>query len=530
MSAPRGTLTGTGGLVRLILRRDRVRLPIWIVAIVGLVYSSAAAVQGIYSTRAELAAYARTMSNSPASIAFSGPPTALNTTGGVTIFEVNQSAMIAIALMVIFLVVRHTRGEEEEGRTELLRSTVVGRHAPTVAALLVVGGASAVVGVGVGAALISLHLPVGGSIAYGVSLALLGLAFTAVGACAAQVTSHGRAAIGLSLVALAVGFLLRAVGDVGNGVLSWLTPMGWMQAVRPYADERWWSMLLLVAFTGIVLGVAAELTSHRDLGAGLVQPRPGRSGASPRLGSATGLAARLQRGSIIAWAVGAFLFGATFGAFGPEMEEFVQNQPDLAEIFVQAGATIVDQYFVTVMLIFAISVSGFTVSSALRLHAEESSGRAESLLATGLSRGRWALGGMVVTVVGTLIVLFSGALGTALMYGVVSGETGEIPDLLLAGLAFTPAALVLGGIAVLLFGIAPRAATATWAALAIFFVFAYLGILLDIPEEVRNLSPFEHVPGAPVETITAGPLLTLTAVAAALAGIGLLGWRRRDVG
>ena len=77
----------------------------------------------------------------------------------------------------------------------------------------------------------------------------------------------------------------------------------------------------------------------------------------------------------------------------------------------------------------------------------------------------------------------------------------------------------------------PRARRlATWAALAIFFVFAYLGILLDIPEEVRNLSPFEHVPGAPVETITAGPLLTLTAVAAALAGIGLLGWRRRDVG
>ena len=67
-------------------------------------------------------------------------------------------------------------------------------------------------------------------------------------------------------------------------------------------------------------------------------------------------------------------------------------------------------------------------------------------------------------------------------------------------------------------------------AFAIFFVFAYLGILLDIPEEVRNLSPFEHVPGAPVETITAGPLLMLAAVAAALAGIGLLGWRRRDVG
>jgi ABC-2 type transport system permease protein len=289
----------------------------------------------------------------------------------------------------------------------------------------------------------------------------------------------------MSLVALGVSFVLRAVGDVSVGALSWLSPMGWMQAVRPFGGDRWWPMLLLVGFTGAVLGAAAELTSHRDLGAGLVQPRPGPAVASPRLGSATGLAARLQRGSIVAWAAGAFLFGATFGGFGPEMEEFVKNQPDLADVFLRAGgASIVDQYFVTVMLLLAIAVSGFTVSSALRLRAEESSGRAESLLATRLSRSRWFLGGMGVTVIGTLVV----------------------------------------------FGTVPRAAMLAWSVLAICFVFAYLGVLLDIPQGLRNLSPFEHVPGAPVETITVAPLLTLTAAAVGLAGIGLLGWRRRDVG
>jgi ABC-2 type transport system permease protein len=525
------TLTGTGSLVRLILRRDRIRLPVWIAAILGLVYSSAAAVQGLYSTQAELDAYANTMGNSPGAIAFSGPPTALNTTGGVTIFEVNQSAMIAVALMAIFLVVRHTRAEEEEGRTELLRATVVGRHAPIVAALLVVGSASAVVGLGVAALLISLDLPVGGSVAYGVSLGLLGLVFTAIGACAAQVASHGRTAIGISLVALAASFVLRAVGDVSNGVLSWLSPMGWMQAVRPYAEVRWWPMLLLVAFTGVVLAVAAELLSHRDLGAGLVQPRPGPSVGSPRLGSATGLAARLQRGSIVAWTASAFLLGATFGSFGPEMEKFVENQPDFADMLLQAGgASIVDQYFVTVMLLLAIAVSGFTVSSALRLRAEESSGRAESLLATGLSRTRWSLGGIAVTVGGTLVVLGAGGLGTGLFYGLASGDMGALPNLLFAALAFAPAALLLGGVAVLLFGWVPRASMVAWAALAICFVFAYLGVLLDIPQWLLSLSPFEHVPGAPVETITAGPLLWLTVFAVALAGIGVLGWRRRDFG
>jgi polyether ionophore transport system permease protein len=525
------TLDGTGALVRLILRLDRIRLPVWVVAILGLVYASASAVQGIYSTQAELDAYARTMGNSPAAIAFSGPPIALNTAGGVTVFEVNQSAMIAVALMAIFLVVRHTRGDEEEGRTELLRSTVVGRHAPTVAALFVVGAASAVVGAGVTVSLISLGLPVGGSVAYGVSLGLLGLAFTAIGACAAQVSSNGRAAIGMSLVALATSFVLRAMGDVGNGVLSWLSPMGWMQAVRPFGDERWWPMFVLLAFTGVMLGVAAGLTSHRDLGAGLVQPRPGPAGASPRLGSATGLATRLQRGSIVAWTAGAFLFGAIFGGFGPEMEEFVRNQPDLAEVFLQAsGASIVEQYFVTVLLLLAIGLSGFTVSSALRLRAEESSGRAESLLSTGLSRSRWALGGLAVTVAGTLVVFGAGGLGTGLFYGLAGGDMGEMPTLLSAALAFAPAALVLGGVAVLLFGQVPRATMAAWAVLGTCFVFAYLGVLLDIPRWLRNLSPFEHVTGAPVEPITVTPLLVLTGIALALAGIGLLRWQRRDIG
>jgi ABC-2 type transport system permease protein len=525
------TLTGTASLVRLILRRDRIRLPIWILANLALVYTSAAAVQGLYSTQAELDAYARTMGESPAGIAFSGPPTALNTTGGVTIFEVNQSAMIAIALMAIFLVVRHTRAEEEAGRTELLRSTVVGRHAPTVAALLVVGAASVVVGAGVAALLIYLDLAVSGSLAYGISLGLLGLAFTAVGACAAQVTSHGRAATGISLAVLGVSFVLRAIGDVGNGALSWLSPMGWMQAVRPYGDQRWWPMLVLVAFTGIVLGVTAGLTSHRDVGAGLVQPRPGPGVASPRLGSATGLATRLQRGSVIAWAAGAFVFGGTFGAFGPEIEEFVQNQPDMAEYITRAGgATILDSYFSTVLILLAIGVSGFTVSSALRMRAEESSGRAEPVLATGLSRSRWALGGIVVTVVGTLLVVGAGALSTGLLYALAGGDLGEVPGLLWAGLAFAPATLVLGGLAVLLFGWLPRAAIATWAVLAICFVFAYLGVLLDVPQWLMNLSPFEHVPSAPVETITSGPLLTLTVVAVALGALGLVGFRRRDVG
>jgi len=227
------SLAGTGPLVRLILRRDRVRLPVWILGIVGLVYASAGAVSAAYPTQKEVDAYAATFGESPAGIAMSGPPTALDSIGGIVIFEVNASAMIAISLMSIFLVVRHTRAEEEEGRTELLRSAVVGRHAAATSALMVVSGATLLVGLGIAASLASADVPLAGAVLFGASVTALGIVFAAIAGCAAQITTHARGATGLAAAVLGASFVLRAAGDVGNGLLSWFSPIGWSQATRP---------------------------------------------------------------------------------------------------------------------------------------------------------------------------------------------------------------------------------------------------------------------------------------------------------
>ena len=141
--------TGTWALVRLILRRDRVRLPVWLGALVGLTGYSAAAVQGLYDTPQAQASYAATVGSSGATIAMTGPPTALDTAGGITVFEVEPTALIGVALMTIFLTLRHTRQDEEAGRTELLRAGALGRNADLAAVGLMQTGASLVVGFGI---------------------------------------------------------------------------------------------------------------------------------------------------------------------------------------------------------------------------------------------------------------------------------------------------------------------------------------------------------------------------------------------
>ena len=123
--------------MRLVLRRDRVRLPIWIVSIALLVLFTAASVKGLYKTEAELVAGAAPMYDNAAVIALNGPTYAIDTYGGQMVFQVGSFGYVVVALMGMFLVGRHTRADEEDGRTELIRATVVGRNAPVTAVLVV---------------------------------------------------------------------------------------------------------------------------------------------------------------------------------------------------------------------------------------------------------------------------------------------------------------------------------------------------------------------------------------------------------
>ena len=51
---------------------------------------------------------------------------------------------------------------------------------------------------------------------------------------------------------LGVAYLVRAFGDTrpvdGARWVSWLSPLGWGQQVRAFAGDRWWVLLILVAF------------------------------------------------------------------------------------------------------------------------------------------------------------------------------------------------------------------------------------------------------------------------------------------
>lgn len=523
--------TGTLALVRLLLRRDRIRLPVWLAAQIALVAFSVAAVVDVYGSPEAQAGYAASVGASTATVAMSGPPTALDTLGGIAVYEVTFTALVAVVLMAVFTALRHTRADEEAGRTELLRAGVLGRQADLLAVSVVVATACAVVGLGITLTFLAFGLPTSGSVLYGVSVAALGWAFTGVALVAAQVATHSRAATGLCLAVLGATFLVRAVGDVSENGLTWASPYGWVQAVRAFGDERWWPLGLAAVLAVVLVVVAGWLTTRRDLGSGLVTPRPGPARASSALGSPVGLALRLQRGSIVAWSVGMGILGVAYGSLGQDVEELIENNPEIAEIFrrTSGGASIVDAYFAMVMTIAALVATGFTVGSALRVRGEEASGRAEWMLATPLGRFRWLVSWLAVTVGGSAVVLASTGFGTGATYALVAQDASQVPLLTEAALVYLPATLVLGAVAVALLGWAPRLAGLAWGVLAACFVIGWLGEVLSLPEWVMDLSPFTRTPQVPLDDLTAGPLLALTLVVVTLAALGAEGLRRRDL-
>ena len=527
-------LVGTGALVRLALRRDRIMLPVWIAVFVGMAASSAAATADLYPTSESRVKAATSFNGIPSLVALYGriydPPSI----GGIAMVKMGGLGAVFVAVLAILVVVRHTRAEEEAGRLELVGATVVGRYASLTAALLVALGTNLALAVVTAFGLIAAGLPVDGSFAFGLAWAGVGIAFAAIAGVTAQLTRSARTATGIAIAVLGVVYLLRAIGDTAHQAgprwLTWLSPVGWGQQFRPYAGNRWWVLLIIVGFALVITAGAYALLARRDLGAGLVPDRPGPATAAPSLRSPLALAWRLQRGALFGWAAGFAVLGLVFGNVAANIGDFVT--PEARDLITRLGGEkeLVDAYIRISLGVIGLAASAYGVQAAMRLRSEETSLRAEPILATATGRIGWACSHVVIAVSGTTLLVAVAGAAAGLARGVQAGDVGEGSSVLGGALAQAPAACVVTGIVVALFGLAPRLIMAGWGALVGFVLLGELGPLFELDQWILDISPFAHVPRIPGAAFTATPLLTLTAVAALLIVAGLAGFRRRDVG
>lgn len=534
------TLTGTGTLIRLALRRDRLTLPLWIVCLAGFTAGITAMSATGFRSQADLVQETRMMATSPA-MRLLGLASGASV-GGYTMIRGYLTLAVLAALMSVFAVIRHTRQSEETGRSELVGAAVVGRHAALVAALTVTAVADVVLAVLLGAAMTATGQPPAGALVAGVSVAAVGLAFAGIAAVAAQLTTTARAASGMAAAVLGAAFLLSGVGNMAGHAdaaglrvaaawPAWLSPIGWGEQMRPFGGDRWWPVAPAVALFAACVTAAGWLATRRDHGLGLLPQHRGPDRAGTALRNPVGLALRLQRGALVGWAVGMFGFGLVLGGLSDQVRTANGSTRDWYAR-VGGGGAILDSFRTAVIGMAAMAVAIYMVQVLLRIRAEEAQGPIEPVLATAVGRARFVVSHCVAAVLGAVALILLFALGMGVAGTAVLGDGGtEVRALSTAAAVQLPAILVVGAGVVAVVGLLPRAAVAlSWVLLiATIFLGPMFGPTMRLPGWVTGLSPFTHVPKAPAVAVTAEPLLGLVAAGASFLLVGLAAMRHRDL-
>jgi ABC-2 type transport system permease protein len=533
--------TGTGRLVRLALRRDRVVLPAWVVGMAAFLAATTAMFDASYSKHPQLLVPDTRIVVENVGMRVLGLVTGPSV-GAYTLHRDALTLSLLTAVMSVLAVVRHTRQAEELGRAELLASGVVGRSAPLAAAVLVALLANVALAPLLGLGMVVAGQPVAGSLVAGASIALVGVVFAGVAAVTSQVSSTTRGATGLAAAALGVSFMLAALGNVlgtvDSGALRvtsawpvWLSPIGWGQQMRPFADNFWWPTGLAVLAVATLVVVALQLVARRDVGRGLWPERRGAAAARPQLLSPAGLVWQLQRGALASWTAALVLFGLVFGALSEQIQGLRGDATDWYSTF-GGDVDLIGAYWASMMQVAGMAVGLYVVMLVLRLHHDEAQGTMEPVLGAAVSRYRLLLAYAVNAVLAAGLLIGAFALAMTLTGGRALGGTGSLLlDLGGAALVQLPAIGVLGAIVLVATAVLPRWSVGlSWALVVLVIaVGPMFGPSLGLPSWLVDLSPFSHVPNAPAVATTAGPVVALSLVCFLLvaAAGGLL--RRRDL-
>lgn len=524
----------TGKLMGFILRRDRMRMSIWVISIVIFTVLIASIVPDLYATGADRQLMAETMKN-PAITVMIGPGYGLDnyTDGAMMAHFMLLFSALATGIMGILFATRHTREDEEEGRIEMIRSLPVGPLSPLTASFLYIAIVNIVISLAVAFGLYPLGLEdmdLNGCLLYGASLGVIGIFFAALAGLFAQLTSSTRATIGYSFGFLILAYIVRGIGDVENEALSLISPLGLILRTQVFVNNYWWPVLLTLGISMVIFAVSLYLNSIRDLGAGFIPTRPGKRNASRFLLSPLGLSLRLQRTTIISWTVGMFILGLSYGSILGDLEGFLDTSGIIQQMIPQAeGLSLTERFMTMLMTILSILGTMPPLMFILKLNSEEKKNRTEALLSKAISRNQVLGSYTLIAVLAVPLMQLISIIGLWSAAVVVMDDAISFNTFFKAGFAHIPAMWIMVGLAILLIGYLPEHTNLAWLYLGYAFFVVYLGDMLQLPDWLNKLSPFGHIPQVPIEEINMAKSLLLILVAVVLIIVGFIGYNKRDI-
>lgn len=528
-------------LLRQRLRRDWLQLVLWIGSTVLLALAGFGGVSESYGTEQDRIGILATVMANPVILLFRGLPSGADESAFIVFLLFPWLAIMA-AFMSSFLAVRHTRGDEEAGRVELLAATPAGRWAPTLATLIHGALANVVLGVLVWLAFLSAGADAEGSALVGAAAASCGLVFLGTGMLAAQLMRTSRGANSLSVWALLITFELAGLGNaigtpsddlqsIQSSWLTWLSPFGWAENTRAFDENAWWPLLLCGGLFVVLLAAAFALQSARDVGESVLPERHGRADARRALSGTTALISRLSTPSTIGWMAGAFIAGMLSTSLGSVVSEIGGENPAIADVLetLAAGGELEQAMVIIFYIMVGLLAASAAVQTVMRARQEEVHGTAEQVLSTPVHRVRWLADFLVVGFVAIVLTCAAAFLGSVL--GATGADAADlIRDALIAAAGQVIAATVFLVVTALIFTVAPRATIALgWTLVVAAVFFGLFGPILGLPDWTVDVSPFSMVPVPDGDGVDVKGIWWLVAAVAVGGTASLALMRRREL-
>lgn len=524
----------TSEILKFIIRRERIRQLIWILAFSLFLVALVPVFENIISTSSDMKVLIDTMKN-PVMIAFIGPVFVNDyyTTGSMYANYMLLFSVLIIATMNIFLISTHTRADEEDGRLEFIQSLPIGKFSNMSAVMILAFISNLLIGVltAIGFYIILPgEMSFLGSFVFGASLFVIGNLFAGITLFYSQITISNRTAVGLSFFTLFFFYALRAVGDMYIDVLSIVSPLGLILKTENFVNDYFYPLGIIFIEYFVIMGLAFAIGRNRDLGSGIIPQKAGRKKASPFLRSVGTFAFRLLRNPVLIWTFVILIFASMYASVFGDLEGYIDSSEMIREMFIIDSEFSLTEQFISLLMVIMAIISTIPVLTFLhKATSEEKVQLAEEILAKPVSRYKYLGSFFVIAILMTIVFQFSTAIG---FYGVGRYFLETLPSFktfLISAMMYVPAILVMLSISVFLIGVLPRLTWLNYLYLGYIVVAVYFGKILDLPEVLAKATPFGNVIQYPMEELEFTSTWILLGIFIILSGIGFIAYRNRDL-
>ncbi len=438
----------------------------------------------------------------------------------------------------LLVATRLLRGNEEDGRLEVLTAGATTQRAASGHMLLGFGGSfllAAVVALGLMTALgadAQVHLSVSESALMTAASFLPGIVFAGLGVLTSQLALTRSRALLYGLLPMIVLYIIRGSANSVTSV-NWLkkfTPFGWSDLLNPVLDAH--KLWLLPPIVAAIIFVSFGLlwAGRRDLGSALLRQSEFARSRFYLLRSIFAFGVRQNIGRFVWWGIGTVAFAIFFAALAGVSADLANDSSAFRHLFsahsmneFKVAFLGMGTFFIAVVLLVMATIN------VLAIRRDEAKGYLDNVLIQPIRRSAWLMGRLALAVISftaiSLVAVF--AMWAAAHLGDVHVQLGTVMQ---GAFSLVGVLILTLGVGVFFYGLWPRIAVASMAIIIGWtFVVDILKSIFSLSDTITKTSVLSYIPATPATSPDWKAILWLVAIGLVLAGIGILGFNRRDI-